>query len=327
MLLLDPIPTLQVRRGEKRKKSEASRRRHDHLHWAWKFIARLRRETPLSETRIGDPEQPDNLETRDGAESDSAVYLNRPIYKNYYPRGPTIKYESIMSPEYTKKLVAQMGGTNSTARDLFDYLNPDEFCPQEENLARVPLACLFAIINFDISNLLHMMDSTLSEIGRHMLNDTSIQHRLVRWRNLLENFDTELNGLDYSLQSFVAFLDNAHCGSQDFSTLKARIRQCATNIIHLQQRTKRTNKSLMANMSIVESKRGIAQAESVTKVTELAFVFIPLTFSASIFSMQVKEISKKEVSLRAFFIVAIVSTTSSYALRLIIRSKWVNRRR
>lgn len=327
MLLLDPLPTLQVRRGDKRKMSAAIRRKHDHLHWARKFIARLRRERPLTEIRVGDPEQPNILEVRDGAESVSAEVLNPPIYKESFSRGPMIKYKSVMSPEYTKKLVAHMSGTKSTAGDLFDYLNSDEARPQEDNAARNPLDCLFAIIHSDTLNLLHVMELALSKIGRHMLNDTSIQHRLVRWRNLLEDFDTELNGLDSSLQGFVTFLDGFHHGSQDFSALKDRIMQCATNITRLQQRTERTNKSLMANMSILESKRGIAQAESVTKITELAFVFIPLTFSASIFSMQVKELSKKEVSLRSFFIVAIVVTTSSYALRLIIRSTWVARRR
>ena len=79
----------------------------------------------------------------------------------------------------------------------------------------------------------------------------------------------------------------------------------------------------MANMSIVESKRGIAEAESVTKLAELAFFFIPLTFSASIFSMQVKELDASRISLAAFFVLAILITTASYALRLVIRSKKV----
>ncbi|KAK0670270.1 hypothetical protein QBC41DRAFT_198875, partial [Cercophora samala] len=32
--------------------------------------------------------------------------------------------------------------------------------------------------------------------------------------------------------------------------------------------------------------RGIAQAENVTRLTELAFVFIPMSFAAAVFSMQ-----------------------------------------
>ena len=89
----------------------------------------------------------------------------------------------------------------------------------------------------------------------------------------------------------------------------------------VRQRTTRSHKSLMANMSIVESKRGIAEAESVTKLTELAFFFIPLTFSASIFSMQVKELNASQISIAAFFILAIIITTAPYALRILIRSE------
>ena len=238
-----------------------------------------------------------------------------------------IKYESLMSPIHIRNLVAHMRSTKSTAEDLSDYLNLDESHPQEGVIARDPLDCLLAIIQSDILNMFRLMDMELSAIGKYILNDKIMQQRLVHWRKLLEQFNTQLNGLDASLQGFRAFLNGFYYGSQDVSTIKARIMQCATKIAHLQQRTERTKKSLMANMSIIESKRGIAQAESVTKLTELAFFFIPLTFSASIFSMQLKELSKREVSLWTFFVVAIAITTSSYALRLIIRSKLVSRAR
>lgn len=327
VLLLDPLPMLQVRRAEKWEKSVTTMGQRNDRHWARKSIARLTRERPSMEVRVRDSEQPNTLEMRGGAESGSSEFSDRPIYDQLFPRGPIIKYESIMLPQYAKNLAAYMSCTKSTAEDLSDYLNLDENHPQEEVPARDPLDCLFAIIQSDTLNTLHLMGLALSEIGHHMLIDTLIQHRLVHWRNLLENVDVELNKLEFSLRDFTNFLEGFYYGSQDFPALKARIMKCATNIAHMKQHTERTNKSLMANMSIVESKRGIAQAESVTKLTELAFFFIPLTFSASIFGMQVKELSKTEVSLRAFLILAVTITTSSYALRLIIRSNQVIRRR
>lgn len=317
---------LHVRRAEKLQRPVTTIRQPNDRHWVRKFIARLTRERRPTEVWVGDSEQPHTLEMRSDAERISSELSDRLISDQLFPRGPTIKYESIMSPAYSKKLVAHMTCTKSTAEDLSDYLHLDESHPQEEIIARDPLDCLFIIVQSDILNMFHLMNLALSEVGRHMLNDTYMQQRLVHWRNLLEEFDTQLNGLDASLQGFTAFLNGFYYGSQDVSAIKARVMQCATNIAHLRQRTERTKKSLMANMSIVESKRGIAQAESVTKLTELAFFFIPLTFSASIFSMQVKELSKK-VSLRTFFIVAIAVTTSSYALRLIIRSTLVSRAR
>ena len=76
----------------------------------------------------------------------------------------------------------------------------------------------------------------------------------------------------------------------------------------------------MTAMSLVESKRGISEAESVTKLAELAFFFIPLTFAASLFSMQVKELDANTTSISIFFAVALTMTVSSYVLRLVIRS-------
>lgn len=72
-------------------------------------------------------------------------------------------------------------------------------------------------------------------------------------------------------------------------------------------------------MSLIESKRGIAEAESVTKLTEWAFFFIPLTFTASMFSMHVKELDRS-TSVGLFLAVGLVITVCSYGLRLVIRS-------
>jgi len=40
-------------------------------------------------------------------------------------------------------------------------------------------------------------------------------------------------------------------------------------------------------MSIVESKRAILQTETVSKLTQLAFFFIPLTLVATVFGMNI----------------------------------------
>ena len=43
----------------------------------------------------------------------------------------------------------------------------------------------------------------------------------------------------------------------------------------------------MAIMSIVESQKAITEAEEVSKLTKLAFLFIPLTFVAGLCGMNV----------------------------------------
>jgi hypothetical protein len=82
--------------------------------------------------------------------------------------------------------------------------------------------------------------------------------------------------------------------------------------------------SLRAELSLLESKRGIEEAESVSRLTELAFIFIPITFAASLFSMQVQELADTPPPAYAFVITAIVAVTVSYGLRLVQRSALVN---
>jgi hypothetical protein len=77
--------------------------------------------------------------------------------------------------------------------------------------------------------------------------------------------------------------------------------------------------TLLAEVQIVHSQRSIAEAESVTKLTELAFVFIPLAFVASLFSMQVHEL-EEGVPLYHFILVAIGFILFAYAVRLSVRS-------
>ena len=186
------------------------------------------------------------------------------------------------------------------------------------------------IAHRDTLNVLRLIDVALKEIGQQVLDDTLIQERLVHWRHLLENFEAELQQLDQSLRGFAKFIEEAFTTStsggnipESASSTDSLLRNCIDQISEVRRRTSRSYKSLMANLSIAESKRGIAEAESVTKLTELAFFFIPLTFSASLFSMQIKEINADSLSVAAFLAVAIIITTCSYALRLFIRSESV----
>lgn len=56
----------------------------------------------------------------------------------------------------------------------------------------------------------------------------------------------------------------------------------------LQKRNTDTFQALMSTMSIMESKAAITQGHKMEKLTELAFVFIPMSFVASVFGMEVK---------------------------------------
>ncbi|KAF8472007.1 hypothetical protein BDZ91DRAFT_486583 [Kalaharituber pfeilii] len=72
----------------------------------------------------------------------------------------------------------------------------------------------------------------------------------------------------------------------DISALKrsyGELLECITGLI---ERNERTFTAIMSSKSILESQRAISQA---SRLTELAFIFIPLSLAASIFGVEVPE--------------------------------------
>lgn len=92
----------------------------------------------------------------------------------------------------------------------------------------------------------------------------------------------------------------------------------------LMAKTEKTHMSLRADIALLESKRQIAEAEGVSRLTELGFIFIPLSFSTSAFSMQITELENR-VPLSTFVVVAIVLAAIAYGARLLIRNSFVKR--
>ena len=264
-----------------------------------------------------------------GTEMKTLRPICRCMFEGLFPRGPAVDYEFLMDPRNVNLLAEHLDRTKPTAANLAEWLTHDDRRQHSNIEPTTHLEYPFAIIQKDTVNTLRHMELALQEIGQHILDDTLIQQRLIHWRLLLERFETELQQLEDSLRRFAGFIEASglphqnHKENQDRSTspVGKLLRDCIFQINSLRQHTKQSHKSLMANMSIVESKRGIAEAESVTKLTELAFFFIPITFSASIFSMQVKELDSSRTSIAAFFILAAIATAGSYALRLLIRSE------
>ena len=84
----------------------------------------------------------------------------------------------------------------------------------------------------------------------------------------------------------------------------------------------RVSNSLTSNMALLDSRRSIAKAHSVAKLTELAFFFIPLTFVASLFGMQIEEFEQR-APLKMFIMLGIAFISFAYLVRLVLRSRWL----
>lgn len=73
----------------------------------------------------------------------------------------------------------------------------------------------------------------------------------------------------------------------------------------LDQRCQNAITTLMSSASIAESRKAMAQQERIGKLTFLAFIFVPLSFTTSFFGMNFKEMNAESMSLYQWFAVSI----------------------
>lgn len=274
---------------------------------------------------LSDEENADGGQTDQEEKQDTRIIRTEwDLVEDVFIRWPFLDYDAVMSSADADQFDSHIKKTQSSAM-IFDRLLRQDNLKLNLEFQLAPIDLLFTIIHGDTSNVLKSIGLILTDIRRQALDDIVIQNKLLHWRSLLDLIETELQALHESVQSYASFIlqrkqSTLHYSDTEPSTVNILVNNSLAEISSLRERTAEAYKSLMASISIVESKRGIAEAESVTKLTELAFLFIPLSFSASIFGMQVKELNPENISISAFFIMAIIVTSSSYVLRLFIRS-------
>jgi len=174
---------------------------------------------------------------------------------------------------------------------------------------------IMEILETDTLCLLEVAIRTLVQVIEGTMDETLLQSHLSSWRKVLTGYSIELPRIQTSLKNFGDFSES--CGIS--GDLQSRIYVLRQRIEETMRQTEKVDASLRTEMSIIESRRGIAEAESVSKLTELAFIFIPISFAASVFGMQFKEFQIPP-PIYAFVIAALVALGISYSIRLSIRS-------
>jgi hypothetical protein len=195
------------------------------------------------------------------------------------------------------------GGTRTTAELLLSLLREAEkglhapalsegptLVDAAAILAQARLKFLWGVLDM-WGSVFARMGTTLDGIDAAMGGD-DVTTRLPAWRRLLGSWRHLLAGWRPSIRETSEFLAlPPACGaahSADQAALKSKYDSLGDNHEGLVRRVESTFQALMSTMSIIESKNAIAQAQSISKLTELAFVFIPLSFASSFFGMQVE---------------------------------------
>ena len=164
------------------------------------------------------------------------------------------------------------------------------------------------ILRFILDDHLDIMSDfreALDTIDVYMANDLVLRSSLQDWRSLLgqwkKTFSNDISSIAHEAEALLQEpeLDTKRVVSSGNTgrlmrnksivrpSLQAEFDKLVLEVKGLTERAGATFQAIMATMAIVESQKAIAQAETISKLTNLAFFFIPLTLSASIFGMNI----------------------------------------
>ncbi|KAE8330259.1 hypothetical protein BDV39DRAFT_213042 [Aspergillus sergii] len=229
--------------------------------------------------------------------------------------------EAIVTGDLLATLQDELNETRSTQQEIHHMV--------EKKTTPVSLLdTLFDIIRQDTLTLLRVLNEILSDMEVDILDDTKMEDRLALWRQLISKAERELLDLITSIKGFLSFFGITHpastspAASDESSDLLRSVSDLFDQINQMLARLRRASSSLTSNMGLLDSRRSIDEAHAVTRLTELAFIFIPLSFSTSVFGMQIEPF-KDSAPVWKFFVVASTVTTFAYLMRLTMRSQWL----
>ncbi|KAH8587714.1 cora-like Mg2+ transporter protein-domain-containing protein [Bisporella sp. PMI_857] len=174
------------------------------------------------------------------------------------------------------------------------FMEQLEKCNGKDNLSSLRSTIQNIIIQMivtDSGTILSSLNEALDEIDLSMSQDDILRGSLGEWRN---NFGRWRTGLQHQ-QASLAYVRRVLEAEEPSSKPKGdfvgvvEISDLESGLAATQKRVDGTFQVLMSTMSIIESQKAIAQAETVSKLTYLAFFFIPPTFVTGIFGMNIVE--------------------------------------
>lgn len=165
------------------------------------------------------------------------------------------------------------------------------------------------ILRFILTDHMEIMSDfreALDFIDENLSNDDVLRSCLQDWRKLFgqwkRSFSNDVSSIAYVIQALPhepgldTNVENAVDPTlkrigRTISVLRLPVQadfdKLTGEVKNLTERAESTFQAIMATMTILESQKAIAQAETISKLTNLAFFFIPLTLCASIFGMNI----------------------------------------
>ncbi|KAL4764998.1 uncharacterized protein BDW70DRAFT_81113 [Aspergillus foveolatus] len=195
--------------------------------------------------------------------------------------------------------------------------------PATDQLSRahLPFLHLFSIVVSDTQGLLHILDAVQREIVQFTASQNAQLDDILAKRTFIAKLLAQIPPHSRDLiKALRELLKRSNIGEPSQEEVIIELAHSFENTI---QNLKEAANAITGTIQFIESHRAILEAESITRLTELAFLFIPLSFAASLFSMQIDQLATP-VPVGNFIAFALSLSTSTYALRLAARSAWVH---
>ncbi|CAG8002175.1 unnamed protein product [Penicillium salamii] len=258
---------------------------------------------------------------------DDDLYLHKEIVKPISPRHTiTVDLDRVFESKDWAQSFERKMGCGSTY---------DAICADIE-LVDGPIflgTAVFHVIKQDTLIFLRRLSHYgLDQMEIGVLDETKMEDQISDWIQAIGYAQKEISELQASMEPFVAFCASMDSpaiesnSSESHSTTEPKVlrefQQLSEMMTKMSDRLQRTSTHLTSNLGLLESRRSINEAQAVSRLTELAFVFVPLSFATSVFGMQVQPFADP-VPLRSFFIVAVGVTLFAYLMRMTMRSQWL----
>jgi len=162
--------------------------------------------------------------------------------------------------------------------------------------------------------LIDLIRVNLDNISRRSVNEADLQLHLQQWRRDLARFVIELSELRRSSYGFLHFLKSTASTQPGVAILNSTL----DDISRALDACEKSQALLASSISILESRRSVQQAESVGRLTELGFVFLPTSLASSLFSMQIHELQMAPPPFWTFLITALGLLATAYIARWMV---------
>lgn len=200
-----------------------------------------------------------------------------------------------------------------------------------------PIDALLQVIRVDTANLINFLELTIGDINLSLSEasrERALRSSVDSWRSLLFWAQTELPKLSESIIELIAYFKEEDRSTQQLNEehkdlithgdedIQRLLQEIADVVIHIEK----AQRDMNSELALINTQKSISEAENVKRLTELAFIFVPMTFAAAIYSIQVQEFQDKPPRLWTFFVTAVCLVMLVYCVRIlqyfVVRNQW-----